>query len=159
MSQSLFASAGTAAAAMCRTRGGYPTGVKLAGAAVWCRSGEAGRVVRSPATSGVRHVVVCARQRHQWPALPLLSGPTASIFFHEPPNLCIHYGRTKDSKIEGRQLNRLWGWVAADFAADLDTCLSHTGYVGYVIMINGGPISWKSVKQKRLSLSTAESEW
>ncbi len=61
-------------------------------------------------------------------------------------NLCIHYGRTKDSKIEGRQLNRLWwGWVDADFAADLDTRRSHTGYV---IMMNGGPISWKSVKQK-----------
>jgi hypothetical protein len=25
-------------------------------------------------------------------------------------NLCIHYGRTKDGKIEGRELNRLWGW-------------------------------------------------
>jgi hypothetical protein len=36
-------------------------------------------------------------------------------------NLCIHYGRTKDGKIEGRELTRLWGWVDADFAADLDT--------------------------------------
>jgi hypothetical protein len=26
-------------------------------------------------------------------------------------------------------------------------------------MMNGGPISWKSVKQKSVSLSTAESEW
>ena len=71
-------------------------------------------------------------------------------------DLCIHYGRTKDGKIEGRELNRLWGWVDADFAADLDTRRSHTGYV---IMMNGGPISWKSVKQKSVSLSTAESEW
>jgi hypothetical protein len=46
--------------------------------------------------------------------------------------------------------------VDADFAADLDTRRSHTGYV---IMMNGGPISWKSVKQKSVSLSTAESEW
>ena len=44
----------------------------------------------------------------------------------------------------------------ADFVADLDTRRSHTGYV---IMMNGGPISWKSVKQKSVSLSTAESEW
>jgi hypothetical protein len=29
-------------------------------------------------------------------------------------NLCIHYDRTKDGKIEGRELNRLWGWVDAD---------------------------------------------
>jgi hypothetical protein len=71
-------------------------------------------------------------------------------------DLCIHYGRTKDGKIEGRELNRLWGWVDADFSADLDTRRSHTGYV---IMMNGGPISWKSVKQKSVSLSTAESEW
>ncbi len=28
-----------------------------------------------------------------------------------------------------------------------------------VIMMNGGPISWKSVKQKSVSLSTVESEW
>jgi hypothetical protein len=26
-------------------------------------------------------------------------------------------------------------------------------------MMNGGPITWKSVKQKSVSLSTAESEW
>ena len=52
-------------------------------------------------------------------------------------DLCIHYGRTKDGMIEGREINRLWGWVDADFAADLDTRRSHTGYV---IMMNGGPI-------------------
>jgi hypothetical protein len=71
-------------------------------------------------------------------------------------DLCIHYGRTKDGKIEGRELNRLWGWVDADFAADLVTRCSHTGYVR---IMNCGPISWKSVKQKSVSLSTAESEW
>ena len=26
-------------------------------------------------------------------------------------------------------------------------------------MLNGGPVSWKSTKQKCVSLSTAESEW
>jgi hypothetical protein len=49
-----------------------------------------------------------------------------------------------------------WAGWTPDFAADLDTRRSHTGYV---IMMNGGPISWKSVKQKSVSLSTAESEW
>ena len=43
-------------------------------------------------------------------------------------DLCIHYGRTKDGKIEGREVNRLWGWVDADFAAYLDTRRSHTGW-------------------------------
>jgi hypothetical protein len=52
--------------------------------------------------------------------------------------------------------NTLSGWVDADFAADLDTRRSHTGYL---LMLNGGPISWKSTKQKSVSLSTAESEW
>jgi hypothetical protein len=44
--------------------------------------------------------------------------------------LCIHihYGRTQDGKIEGRELHRLWGCVDADFAADLDTRRSHVGY-------------------------------
>jgi hypothetical protein len=63
-------------------------------------------------------------------------------------NLCIHYGRTKDGKSEGRDLNRLWGWADADFAADPDTRRSHTGYV---IMINGGPISWKSEAEECVS--------
>jgi hypothetical protein len=71
-------------------------------------------------------------------------------------NLCIQYGRTKDSEIEGLQLNRLWGWVDADFAADLDTHQSHTGYI---IMMNGGPIRWKSVKQNSVSLSTGSSSY
>jgi hypothetical protein len=42
----------------------------------------------------------------------------------------------RNGKIEGRELNRLWGWVDADIAADLDTRR-------YVIMMNGGSISWK----------------
>ena len=46
------------------------------------------------------------------------------------------------------------GLEDADFAAELDTRRSHTGYV---IMMNGGPISWKSMKH--VSLSTAESQW
>ena len=38
----------------------------------------------------------------------------------------------------------------------MDTRRSHTGYI---IMLNGGPVSWKSTRQKSVSLSTAESEW
>jgi len=37
--------------------------------------------------------------------------------------------------------NDLWGWVDADWAGDTDTRRSHTGYI---LMMNGGPISWKS---------------
>ena len=61
----------------------------------------------------------------------------------------------KDGKIEGRELNRLWGWMDADFAADLDTRRSHRCSV---ITMNGGSISRKAVKQKSVSLITAESQ-
>jgi hypothetical protein len=62
----------------------------------------------------------------------------------------IFYGKNSE------QPNKLWVWVDADFAADLDTRTSHTGYV---LMLNGGAVSWKSTKQKSVSLSTAEAEW
>jgi hypothetical protein len=50
----------------------------------------------------------------------------------------------------------LIGWVDPDFAADLDTRRSHTGYI---LMLNWGAVSWKSTKQKSVSLSTGGSEW
>ena len=63
----------------------------------------------------------------------------------------IFFG-TSDEKF-----NTLWGWVDADFAADLGTRRSHTGYI---LMLNGGGVSWRStLKQKSVSLSTAEAEW
>ena len=47
----------------------------------------------------------------------------------------------------------LWGWVVSDWAADLDSRRSHTGYV---LMMSGGAISWKSRRQDCVSLSTSE---
>ena len=52
--------------------------------------------------------------------------------------------------------NRLWGWVDADYAGCQDTRKSHTGYV---LMLNGAAISWKSKRQASVSLSSAESEF
>jgi hypothetical protein len=57
----------------------------------------------------------------------------------------IYYG--KDS----HRLNKLWDWVDTDFATDLDTRRSHTGYI---LMLN--TVSWKSTKQKSVSLRTPE---
>ena len=48
-----------------------------------------------------------------------------------------------------------YGWVDTDVPADLNTRRSHTGYV---LMLNGGAVSWKSNMQKSASLSTAEEE-
>ena len=70
-------------------------------------------------------------------------------------DLCIEYRADADQR-DGQTRDTLWGWVDADFAADMDTRRSHTGYI---IMLNGGPVSWKSTRQKSVSLSTAESEW
>jgi hypothetical protein len=50
----------------------------------------------------------------------------------------------------------LWGWVDSDWAADVDSRRSHTGYI---IMINGGAVSWKSRRQDCVSLSTSETEY
>jgi hypothetical protein len=50
----------------------------------------------------------------------------------------------------------LAGKVGADFAGDTDIRRSHTGYI---LMMNGGPISWKSPRQDYVSLSTSEAEF
>jgi len=57
---------------------------------------------------------------------------------------------------ESRRVFELWGWVDADLAGDTDTRRSHTGYI---LMMNGGPISWKSRRQNNVSLSTSEAEF
>jgi len=54
-----------------------------------------------------------------------------------------------------RNPNELWGWVDADWAGDADTRCSHTGYI---LMMNGGPISWKCCRQDQVFLSTSDSE-
>ena len=50
----------------------------------------------------------------------------------------------------------LWGWVDSDWAADVGSRRSHTGYI---IMLNGGAVSWKSRRQDCVSLSTSEAEY
>jgi hypothetical protein len=40
--------------------------------------------------------------------------------------------------------NKLSGWVDSDFASDIDTGKSMTGYL---MVLNGGPISWKASRQ------------
>jgi len=50
----------------------------------------------------------------------------------------------------------LWGWADAAWAGDTDTDQSHTGYI---LMMNGRPISWKSRRQGNVSHSTSEAEF
>lgn len=44
----------------------------------------------------------------------------------------------------------------ADFAGDLDTRRSTTGYI---LLLNGGPVAWGSKRQKCVTISTTESEY
>ena len=55
--------------------------------------------------------------------------------------------------------NHFWELLAytdADFALNIDDMRSTTGVV---LLLNGGPVSWKSQRQKGVSLSTTESEY
>ena len=54
------------------------------------------------------------------------------------------------------QRNILSGWVDSDFAADVDTRKSVTGYL---LSLNGGPISWKAARQGGVTLSSSEAEF
>ena len=51
--------------------------------------------------------------------------------------------------------NVLTWWVDSDFATDPDTRRSVTGYV---MALNGAPISWRSCRQGGITLSSSEAE-
>jgi len=69
----------------------------------------------------------------------------------------ITFGRIPDS-VNGKVVypNITYGYSDSDWAGDLVTRKS-TG--GYVFMLNGGPVSWKSQLQSCVALSTAEAEY
>jgi hypothetical protein len=48
------------------------------------------------------------------------------------------------------------GHSDADYAEDIQTRRSRNGYIFY---LNGGPISWKSIRQKCVTLSSTEAEY
>lgn len=63
---------------------------------------------------------------------------------------------TKDYFIKYGESNDLIGYSDSDFASDVDTRKSTTGYI---FQMNGGPITWCSQKQKTIALSTTEAEF
>ena len=50
----------------------------------------------------------------------------------------------------------LKGYSDADWAGD---SIDRRSTSGYIFCMNGGPVSWKSQKQKSVALSTVESEY
>jgi hypothetical protein len=53
--------------------------------------------------------------------------------------------------------NKLSGWVDSEFASDIDTLKSVTQ--GYLMVLNGGPVSWKASRQGGVTLSRSEAEF
>ena len=60
------------------------------------------------------------------------------------------------SKQGPEQANKLYGYVDADHAGCQD---DRKSVGGYVLMLNGGAVSWSSRKIKVVSISSFESEW
>ena len=66
--------------------------------------------------------------------------------------------RTKDYKLTYRKLDQLEiiGYSDSDFAGCRDSMKSTSGYI---YLLAGGAISWKSVKQSIVATSTMEAEF
>ena len=65
---------------------------------------------------------------------------------------------TKDYKLTYRHNDQLKviGYSDSDFAECVDTRKSTSGYI---FLLSGGAISWRSTKQKLVALSTIEAEF
>jgi len=81
----------------------------------------------------------------------MLAGEHVLCYLHGTWNQTICYSRDFHENP-----NVVWGWVDAEWAGDTDTRRSHKGYI---LMMNGGPISWKSRRQDNVSLSASEAEF
>ena len=75
------------------------------------------------------------------------------VYLKTTKNTGITYGRQKHGIIGH---NIIFGYADADFASDLDSRKSTTGWV---FMYNGGAISWRSHQQSVMALSTSKAEY
>lgn len=76
----------------------------------------------------------------------LSAAKTVLRYLKGTANLSLHYGNTQP----------LQGYSDADYASDVDTRRSTTGYT---FLVNGGAVSWMSKRQPSVSTSTTEAEY
>ena len=65
-------------------------------------------------------------------------------------------GITYSKQADESMANKLFGYVDADHASDAD---DRKSVGGYVLLLNGGAVSWSSRKIKVVAISSFESEW
>jgi len=127
--------------------------------ATYCRAAHRACILRRAAHRACirRRAAYCAcRTRFVLSSRLLQSCPSR---LHSPPGCLLRgtwYQTIRYSCDSHENPNVLWGWVDADWAGDTNTRRSHTGYI---LMMNGGPISWKSRRQDNVSLSTSKAEF
>ena len=81
----------------------------------------------------------------------LLAAERALAYVRGTSDFGLYY-----SDLGAGRRNVLTGWVDSDFASDSDTRRSVTGYV---MSLNGAPISWRSCRQGGVTLSSSEAEY
>ena len=88
-----------------------------------------------------------------------------SQFLHKPSSAHMHAAKRVLRYLQGTSSLgityrppplRLQGYSDANWASDMDTRRSTTGYI---VMLNNGAIAWKSRRQPTVALSTMESEY
>ncbi|CAM9847833.1 unnamed protein product [Choristocarpus tenellus] len=70
-------------------------------------------------------------------------------------DICIHYDRGNKDMNE-REEELLVGYGDSDWGTDQQTRRSVTGFI---ILLNGSPIAWRSKLQGAVTLSSSEAEW
>ncbi|TPX55991.1 DNA-directed DNA polymerase, partial [Powellomyces hirtus] len=84
-----------------------------------------------------------------------LATPTAAHMM-AAKKVCAYANTTSDLSLAFKDGGDIIGYSDADYARCTDTRRSTSGYV---FMLNGAAISWKSQRQKSTALSTAEAEY
>ena len=76
-------------------------------------------------------------------------------YLKKTKNFSLNFSRPSDLNSLERP-NVLWGYVDSDWAGCPDSRRSTSGYV---LMLNGAAVSWRSKRQSTVALSTAEAEF